>query len=138
MMFVTIEKFNSSDKKRVLWVIQAEPVRIAGRSTFINELIEFAGGENAIGPTIQPYPPVSTEELLSCNADIIIQSAMGTDNIDKQHEAALSFWCNYSNLPAVKNNRIYVLDSDAVLRLGPRLPEGVEMIAHYLYEDSKK
>jgi len=129
------EEFNSLNKKRVLWVIQAEPVRIAGRSTFINELIELAGGENAIGPTIQPYPPISTEEILSCNAEVIIQSAMGTDNIDKQQEAALSFWSNYSNLPAVKNNRIYVLDSDAVLRLGPRLPEGVEMIAHCLYED---
>ncbi len=132
------EKFNLENKKRVLWVIQAEPVRIAGRNTFINELVELAGGENAIGSTIQPYPPISTEEILACNADVIIQSAMGTDNIDKQQEAALSFWSKYSNLPAVKNNNIYVLDSDAVLRLGPRLPEGVEMIAHYLYEDIKK
>ena len=132
------EKFNSLNKKRVLWVIQAEPVRVAGRNTFINELIELAGGENAIGSTIQPYPPISTEEILSCKAEIIIQSAMGTDNIDKQQEAALLFWSNYSNLPAVKNNRIYVLDSDAVLRLGPRLPEGVEIIANYLYEDIKK
>ena len=132
------EKYNSANKKRVLWVIQAEPVRVAGRNIFINELIEYAGGQNAIGSTLQPYPPVSTEELLACNAEIIIQSAMGTDNIEQQQEAALLFWSNYSNLPAVKNNRIYVLDSDTVLRLGPRLPEGVEMIAHYLYEDIKK
>ena len=129
------EKFIQVNKKRVLWVIQAEPIRVAGRNTFINELIELAGGENAIGSTIQQYPPISTEEILSCNADVIIQSAMGTDNIDKQQEAALSFWSKYSNLPAVKNNRIHVLDSDTVLRLGPRLPEGVEMIAHYMYED---
>jgi iron complex transport system substrate-binding protein len=129
------EKFNPADKKRVLWVIQAEPVRIAGRNTFINEMIELAGGENAIDSTIQQYPPISSEEILSCNAEVIIQSAMGTDNIDKQRDAALLFWSSFSNLPAVKNNRIYVLDSDAVLRLGPRLPEGVEMIAHCLYED---
>ena len=63
---------------------------------------------------------------------------MGTDNIEQQQEASILFWSNYPNLPAVKNNRIYVLDSDAVLRLGPRLPEGVEMIAHCLYEDIKK
>ena len=131
------EKFNSANKKRVLWIIQAEPVRVAGRNTFINELIELGGGENAIGSTIQQYPPISTEEILSCNAEVIIQSAMGIDNIDKQQEAALSFWSGFSNLPAVKNNRIYVLDSDTVLRLGPRLPEGIEMIAHYLDEDTK-
>jgi iron complex transport system substrate-binding protein len=129
------ENFNPTDKKRVLWVIQAEPVRVAGRNTFINELIELAGGENAIGPTIQQYPPISSEEIISCNAEVIIQSAMGTDNIDKQQEAALLFWSSFSNLPAVKNNRIYVLDSDEVLRLGPRLSEGIEMIAHCLYED---
>ena len=132
------EKYNAANKKRVLWVIQAEPFRVAGRKTFINDLIALAGGQNAIGSTLQPYPPVSTEELLACNADIIIQSTMGTDNIEQQQEASILFWSNYPNLPAVKNNRIYVLDSDAVLRLGPRLPEGVEMIAHCLYEDIKK
>ncbi len=126
-------KYSSTNKVRTLWVVQVEPLRIAGRSTFVNEMIEFAGGENAIGPTIGQYPQIGTEELLACGAEVIIQSAMGADNIDRQQQAAELFWSKLAALPAVKNNRIYVVNPDTVLRLGPRLPEGIEIIARCLH-----
>ncbi len=128
-------KLNSIRKLKVLWVIQAEPLRIAGQNTFVNELMELAGGENAVGQTFQQYPPIATEQLLSCGAEVIIQSAMGKTNIEDQQRSAEAFWEKYPNIPAVKNNRIYVVDSDIVLRLGPRLPKGIEMIARYLHPD---
>jgi iron complex transport system substrate-binding protein len=126
-------KYSSTYKPKVLWVVQAEPLRVAGRNTFINELIELLGAENAIGPTIQQYPPISTEELLACNTEIIIQSAMGKSDISVQQKQAEVFWNQWPGLAAVKNNKVYVIDSDMVLRLGPRLPQGIEMIGRYLY-----
>ena len=131
-------KLSSTNKVRVLWTVQLEPLRVAGRNTFVNELIELAGGENAIGPTIQQYPPIGTEELLTCGAEIIIQSAMGTTDIARQQQAAELFWGKWANLPAVKNGKIYVVNSDTILRLGPRLPQGIEMIARYLHPDTFK
>lgn len=131
-------KVSSVDKVRVLWVVQVEPLRVAGRNTFINELIELAGGENAIGPTIAQYPSISSEELLACGAEAIIQSAMGTDNIAGQQQAAEAFWSKFAALPAVKNNRIYVIDPDTTLRLGPRLLQGAETIVRCLHPDSFK
>ncbi len=129
-------KYNSTNKVRTLWVVQVEPLRIAGTNTFVNEMIELAGGENAIGPTIGQYPQIGTEELLACGAEVIIQSAMGADNIDRQQQAAEAFWSKFAALPAVKNNRIYVVNPDTTLRLGPRLPEGIEMIACCLHPDT--
>jgi len=129
-------KFSLQDKVKVLWVVQAEPLRIVGRNTFINEMIELAGGENCIGPTLSRFPQIGSEEILTSDVEVIIQSAMGQDNIDRQQQAAQIFWNKWSNLPAVKNNRIYVIESDTVLRLGPRLPEGVGLIAHYLHGKS--
>jgi iron complex transport system substrate-binding protein len=126
-------KLGSANKVRVLWVVQVEPLRVAGRNTFINELIELAGGENAIGDTLQQYPPIGTEEILTCGAEAIIQSAMGTGDMAEQQEAAEEFWSRWENLPAVKNNRIYVIEPDTVTRLGPRLCEGVELIARCLH-----
>lgn len=128
-------RFASADKTKVLWVVQSEPLRLAGRKTFINQLIELAGGENAIGPTIQQYPPVGTEELLTCGAEVIIQSAMGTADTEQQQRAAERFWSRFASLPAVKSKRIYVVAADCALRLGPRLPEGTETIARYLHPD---
>lgn len=118
---------------RVLWVVQPEPLRVAGRNTFINELLELAGGENAISATIQQYPSIDSEELFACGAEVVIQSAMATSQISEQQKAAEAYWQNRPNLPAVKNNRIYVLNPDTLLRLGPRLPEGIQMIAECLH-----
>ena len=128
-------KLGSANKVKVLWVVQAEPLRVAGRNTFINELIELAGGENAIGNTLQQYPPIGTEEILTCGAETIIQSAMGTGNMAEQQKAAEKFWSRYANLPAVKNTRIYVVKPDTVTRLGPRLCQGIELIAQCLHPD---
>jgi len=129
------EQLASANKVRVLWVIQVEPLRVAGRNTFINELIELAGGDNAIGLTIAQYPQIGTEELLVCDAEVIIQSAMGAGDIPAQQKAAETFWGRWPGLPAVKNNRIYVVQPDTVLRLGPRLPQGIRLIAQCLHPD---
>lgn len=126
-------KYNRTEKLKVLWVIQEEPLRVAGRDTFLNELIEAAGGENAIGKTLQQYPSISSEVIISCDAEVIIQSAMSKDNLEFQQKDAENFWSKYPNLPAVKNGKIFVLYSDTLLRLGPRLPEGIEIIADCLY-----
>ena len=128
-------KLSLTNKVKMLWVVQVEPLRVAGRNTFINELIELAGGENAIGPTISQYPQIGTEELLVCGAQAIIQSAMGKSNISEQQQAAETFWSKWSSLPAVKNNRIYVVEPDTTLRLGPRLPQGIEIVARCLHPD---
>jgi len=81
-------KYNKNEKKKVLWVIQPKPLLVAGRNTFINELIELVGGQNAIGDTIGQYPLVDTEQILSCQADIIIQSAMGDADLKLQQKNA--------------------------------------------------
>jgi len=128
-------KLAGTNKVKVLWVVQAEPLRVAGRNTFLNELIELARGENAIGPTIQQYPPIGTEELLACGAETIIQSAMGVSNIPEQQQAAERFWSKWLTLPAVRNNRIYVIDPDTTLRLGPRLCQGLELVVRCLHPE---
>jgi len=119
-------------KIRVLYVVQREPLRVAGRDTFINELIELAGGENAIGPTIQKYPPIGTEQLIACNADIIIEPTMGQKNTGQLQNNAIQYWSRFKNVTAVENKRIYVVDDDTISQLGPRLYEGVETIARCL------
>jgi len=126
-------------KIRVLWVVQREPLRVAGRNTFVNEMIELAGGENAIGQTVHEYPPIGAEQVIACGADVIIEPAMGRENLDAQRDAAVRHWAWFRNLPAVTNGKIYVIRDDTVSRLGPRLYEGTETIAKclrpHLFED---
>jgi iron complex transport system substrate-binding protein len=128
-------KSSSAKKIRVLWVVQTEPMRVVGVNTFVNEIIVLAGGQNVIAPTGDQYPSVGTEAILTSGAEVIIQSAMGTQDIVKQQEAAEKFWSRFANLPAVENKSIYVIDPDTVLRLGPRLPGGVQAVARILHPE---
>jgi iron complex transport system substrate-binding protein len=128
-------KASSAKKVKVLWAVQTEPIRVVGVKTFVNEIIGLAGGQNVIAPTGDQYPSIGTETILASGAEVIIQSAMGTEDITKQQEVADKFWSRYANLPAVKNKKVCVIEADAVLRLGPRLPEGVMAVAKLLHPE---
>jgi len=117
---------------KVLWVVQREPLRIASRDTFINEMIELAGGENAVGPTLRNYPPIGAEQVIATGPEVIIEPVMVPGSPDGQRRQAFAYWQRFTNVPAVVNRRIYVIDGDVVSRLGPRLPEGIEIIAECL------
>jgi len=122
----------TEDKVRVLWVVQREPLRVAGHDTFINEMLELAGGENAIGPTLHKYPPIGAEQVIVCGADVIIEPSMQQKDLKEQQKNANQYWNKFENLPAVANERVYVIPGDTVSRLGPRLYEGTETIARCL------
>jgi iron complex transport system substrate-binding protein len=114
---------------KVLWIIQLSPLRVAGTETFVNELIELGGGVNAMGPTINKYPPIGFEQVISSDADVIIEAAApGTDLLKRRGEL-LEYFGRFGDVEAVKNKRIYVIDGDTVSRLGARIDEGVETIA---------
>ncbi len=113
-------------------MVQREPLRAAGRDTFINEMIELAGGENAVGPGLHKYPSIGAEQVIASGPEVIIEPAMVQSVLDQQRRQAVSYWRRYANVPAVAGERIYVIDGDVVSRLGPRLPEGVRAIAECL------
>jgi iron complex transport system substrate-binding protein len=123
------------DTVRVLWVMQRDPLRVAGRDTFINELIELAGGENAIGPTFHKYPAIGGEQVVASRADVIIEPTMAGGAPDRHRAEAVAYWSRFANVPAVADGRIHVIDGDLVSRLGPRLGEAVTMIATCLRPD---
>jgi iron complex transport system substrate-binding protein len=128
-------RVDKNEKTKVLWVIGQDPLRVAGRDTFVNEIIELAGGENAIGQTLHQYPPIGSEQVIACAPDVIIEPAMGSKTVAEQQKDALQYWSRFKNVPAVANERIYVISPDTVCRLGPRLYQGVEIVAKCLKPD---
>jgi len=126
-------KLQNIPKPRVICSVQNEPLRVAGTESFLNTLIELAGGVNVIGTTLAKYPQISSEQIITAQPDVILQSAMGTEKLEAQLQNACSFWRRWPNLPAVANNRIYIIDPDLTLRLSPRLPEAIIKIANCLH-----
>lgn len=120
---------------RVLWVIQRQPLRVAGTKTFINEMIEIVGGVNAVGPTVNIYPPISFEQVIAARPDVIIEPADEPGRLESQRRSAPAFYAAFRTIPAVQNARIYVVDGDLVSRLGPRLDQGLNVIANCLWQE---
>jgi iron complex transport system substrate-binding protein len=53
-------------------------------------------------------------------------------DVNVQHAQAVSYWQRYASVPAVRDDRIYVIDGDLVSRLGPRIGDAIEVIARCL------
>lgn len=129
------DKYEGMNPRKVLWVIQREPLRVAGTDTFVNELLEVAGGVNAIGDTIHQYPPISDEEVIACMPDVIIEPIMDPEQFNAQRQSAKEFYQQFNVVPAVQNERIYIIDGDVTSRLGPRLDMSLQMIADCIWNE---
>ena len=109
---------------RVYIEVWDRPYMTVGKKSFINDLIEYAGGKNIASRQNEDYFNTSVEWIITSNPEVIICPAMKTGR-----EADVKNRKGWGNISAVKNNRIYVdLDDDLIYRLGPRVLEGVELL----------
>lgn len=109
--------------------IAQEPLYTAGPGTFINDLIDQAGGENVV--TQEGYVAYSLEQLLKDDPDVYLAtkgSMSDPADIEKRP--------GYSALSAVKAKRVFVLDDNLVSRPGPRCIQGIRQIAEALHPDA--
>ncbi len=118
-------------RPRVFFQIGTSPLVSVGTHTLINGLIEAAGGQNvAAGPAA--YPRFGMEQVLELRPDVIIVTSM-TGHTDLRQVKAQ--WDRFRELPAVKNNRIFVVNADLFDRASPRLVEGLEILARLLHPE---
>lgn len=113
---------------RVFIQITAAPITTAGKDTFINELINLAGGSN-LAADKAGYHRYSWEDVLRLEPDVVIIATMAEG---QSPEYLKSLWKNWSILPAVKNKRVHVIEAAIINRPTPRLLDGLEQIVEYI------
>lgn len=119
----------ASRRPGVFFQIGISPIVSVGESTFINELIETAGGTNlAKGPT--PYPRFSREQVLALAPDVLIITSMARGG---RFEEVKREWYKWPSMPAVRNHHIFMVDSDVFDRPSPRLVDGLEILARLIH-----
>jgi iron complex transport system substrate-binding protein len=120
---------NAKSRPKVLMMYGANPIYTTGPKSFINDLIGFAGGVNAIGTGESAQGDViSSERVLALRPDVIICSP------DVAAQARrLPGWAE--GVPAVRNNRFYTAET-ALVRPGPRMAEATEKLARYMHPES--
>ncbi len=115
---------------KVFVQLNVTPLMTAGRNTFINDIMNYAGGRNVAADSILPWPTLSIEEIILRNPHIIIISDMG--QITAQ---AKQMWQQerFAGVSAVKNKKVYVMNADLICQPTPvNFIKAVRQMREYL------
>ena len=114
---------------RTLLVFGQAPVSVAGPGSFPAEMLALAGCINAVELGV-PYPILGFETMIGMDPDIIIDATMAGGQDTEPITANRPGW---ASLRAVREGSIIRLDNDQVLRPGPRVAEGVAILARHTH-----
>jgi len=109
--------------KSALFIIQPEPIVVAGPGTLIHEAFGILGIRNVAADGKDKYPKFSLEEIIRRSPDYLLagQGFMSGGGVERLKE-------RLHMLPAVREGRVCVV-TERLYRLSPRAVAGVEEVA---------
>jgi iron complex transport system substrate-binding protein len=125
----------------VLFIIGRRPGMLAdlvaiGPGSYLNDVIEIAGGRNVMAIDGQPeYPRISLETVLRLDPDVIIDTVdMGDTDAERQQRQSVNerLWAPYRTLTAVRTGGLHAATTDALVVPGPRVVDAAEWVASLL------
>jgi iron complex transport system substrate-binding protein len=115
-----------SHRPKVFAEIWHDPMTTIGAGTFLSDLILLAGGQSVGDGSRCDYYQISPERVLVSDPDAVLCLYMGKGEGAADALKARPGW---QHLKAVRAGTVYDgLDNDILLRPGPRVLEGVELL----------
>jgi iron complex transport system substrate-binding protein len=121
------------ERRSVFYVVWYEPPTTTGSGTYIDEMIEIAGGRNVFEDAPGLWPQVSMEEVVRRQPDIVLISQTEDSPIDTERLGRAVGW---RELRAVSDGRVVHVDADLYNRPGPRVAEAARRLASLLHPDA--
>ncbi|MGA1825124.1 MAG: ABC transporter substrate-binding protein [bacterium] len=126
-----INQVKSLRKPRVFVQIGTKPLATINKDSFINDFIEKAGGINSTKDLNNIL--YSRERIIKDNPEVIIVASMGING--KQE---IERWKKFNTLQAVRNDRIYSVDSELLCSPTPvSFAETLEKIVTLLHPENE-
>lgn len=111
----------------VFWYVWDSPLITIGGASYMNELVEIAGGRNIYAASTDVSPQISLEDLLARDPDVILVAPKGAASI-----RADPAW---RGLTAVRGGRVLVVDTTLVGSPSVRLGAAARSLARLLHPD---
>ncbi|MGE8202938.1 ABC transporter substrate-binding protein [Heyndrickxia sp. NPDC080065] len=126
----------SKENQQKVWIEVSAPPTIytTGKGTFMGEMLDTLGAKNIAGDK-EGWIQFSEEAVVKANPDVMILTYGYYDKDAVNNVYKRKSW---KEVAAIKNKRVYNVDSDKVSRSGPRLAEGLEEMAKAIYPDTFK
>jgi iron complex transport system substrate-binding protein len=122
-----------STRPRVFCMEWADPVYCAGH--WVPEMVELAGGRDELARRGTDSVRMTWADVVDWAPEVVIFAPCGF-NLEKalQQVPYLEKLSGWADLPAVRNQRAYVVDANSYFaRPGPRVVEGTELLAHLIH-----
>jgi iron complex transport system substrate-binding protein len=131
--------------RRVMFVIGRLPNRldgltVVGNASFLNEVIQVAGGENVFRDAMAAYPRVSLEEVIARSPDVILDMGDMSDTagVTEEHKRdVVGLWNRVGTVKAVKEHRVFAVASDIYVVPGPRVVDAAREIFAMLHPETR-
>jgi iron complex transport system substrate-binding protein len=132
---IEAEAAQAKTRPRVLCVEWLDPYYVGGH--WVPEMVAKAGGRDVLGQAGQPSFRVTGKEIVATGAEIVIvmPCGFGVERAVSEYRAA-KFPDGWLDLPAVREGRVFAIDANSYsARPGPRLADGVAIMAHIFHPD---
>jgi iron complex transport system substrate-binding protein len=107
---------------------------VAGRGTYLHELIGIAGGVNVLDdPALPEYPRISLETVIRLKPDVVIDTADMGEQIDESRiQRTEALWAAQ---PLIKASGIRVngVSEESFVTPGPRVTDVARQLARFLH-----
>lgn len=114
----------SGEAPEVLLLVWEQPPMTIGRGSFLNELVERAGGENLFADVAASAGAVSIEAVAVRDPDVILTTAAGPSAFANRPE--------WQVVPAVRRRRFLHVTGSEFNRPSPRAPGAIRELARRL------
>jgi len=127
------EAVAGESRPRVLFIVDTPPIYAAGPRTFAGEMLNEAGATNAL-PEGTGWAALGFERIVEMDPDVVLDGsgadAAGASTITPQSPG-------WSGVRAVREGHVVRLHDKRVLKPGPRIGEGLAVLAHALHPDAR-
>jgi iron complex transport system substrate-binding protein len=113
------------DHPTVFWHVWDSPIYTIGTGSFLDELLTIAGGTNIYSDRSEPSPQVSLEDIVNRDPRIILAGVSG--------RTAITTSPLWQGVRAVREQRVFVVDTNLVGRPSVRAGEAAAAIARLLH-----
>lgn len=120
------------EPKSVFIEVGSDPeIYTTGTGTFMHEMLTMINAEN-VASDQEGWVSLDPEAIVAANPEVIVTTEGGY--IENAVELIKSR-SGFGEVTAVKEDAVYMLDSDKVTRSGPRLTEGLQELAETVYPE---
>jgi iron complex transport system substrate-binding protein len=129
-------------RPRTLLIFGRDPgtlrhIDASGGYGFLHDVLELAGGSDVLGDLQKQSVEMSTEMILTRAPEVILELHYGDSLKPERFDAERRVWNALPSVPAVRNNRVYLLGGDEFVVPGPRIVLAAERFARTLHPEAR-